>query len=145
MRHSLTSFLRKQESQQTPRNSRLCGNGLLLALFLAFSFVTGPAFAAREPRPLLSDHRVRTVIYQKDEVVKFLGHYGYQSSIEFAVWTVFRGRFGALPRPSMLPDRNLNSASGASRRLASSSPAKRVSRAEASVAWTPNGACIAIV
>lgn len=43
-----------------------------------------PALAVREPRALLADHRVRTVIYQKDEVIKFTGHYGYQSAIEFA-------------------------------------------------------------
>ena len=41
------------------------------------------ALAAREPRAIKVDHRVRTVIYQPDEVYKFTGHYRYQSSIEF--------------------------------------------------------------
>lgn len=37
----------------------------------------------REPKPLLSDYRVRTIMYQPDVVFKYIGHYGYQSSIEF--------------------------------------------------------------
>jgi type IV secretion system protein VirB9 len=41
------------------------------------------AYAVREPRPIKLDHRVRTVMYQPDEVVKFIGHYGFQSAIEF--------------------------------------------------------------
>ena len=41
------------------------------------------AHAGRESRPIQLDHRVRTVIYQPDEVFKFTGHYRYQSSIEF--------------------------------------------------------------
>lgn len=39
--------------------------------------------AVRDPRPIKIDHRVRTVIYQPDEVYNFTGHYRYQSSIEF--------------------------------------------------------------
>lgn len=42
-----------------------------------------PAYATREAKPILLDHRVRSVMYQPDEVYKFLGHYRYQSSIEF--------------------------------------------------------------
>jgi type IV secretion system protein VirB9 len=42
-----------------------------------------PAYATREAKPILIDHRVRTVMYQPDEVYKFTGHYRYQSSIEF--------------------------------------------------------------
>ncbi len=41
------------------------------------------AWAVREPRSIKTDHRVRTVIYQPDEVYKFTGHYRYQTSIEF--------------------------------------------------------------
>ncbi|MBI1236938.1 MAG: P-type conjugative transfer protein VirB9 [Alphaproteobacteria bacterium] len=41
------------------------------------------AHAAREARPIKIDHRVRTVMYQPDEVYKFTGHYRYQSAIEF--------------------------------------------------------------
>lgn len=42
-----------------------------------------PAWAVREARPILIDHRVRTIIYQPDEVYKYIGHYGYQSAVEF--------------------------------------------------------------
>lgn len=42
------------------------------------------AQAAREARPTFADHRVRTVMYQPDEVIRFMGHYGFQSAIEFA-------------------------------------------------------------
>lgn len=42
-----------------------------------------PAHAITEGRPILLDHRVRTLMYQPDEVYRFVGHYRYQSSIEF--------------------------------------------------------------
>ena len=55
---------------------------LVLSLMLmAFSF---DALAiAREPIPIKRDHRVRTVSYQPDDVFRFTGHYGFQSTIEF--------------------------------------------------------------
>jgi len=56
---------------------------LVLATLASMAISTG-AQAAREPRPIKIDHRVRTIIYQPDEVYKFTGHYRYQSSIEFA-------------------------------------------------------------
>jgi type IV secretion system protein VirB9 len=46
--------------------------------------VASPALATKEPRPQKLDHRVRTVMYQPDQVFKFTGHYRFQSSIEFA-------------------------------------------------------------
>lgn len=55
---------------------------LFLAAALCLATAHG-ALAAREPRAIKLDHRVRTVIYQPDEVYKFTGHYRYQSSIEF--------------------------------------------------------------
>lgn len=42
-----------------------------------------PVHAAQEARPAQVDHRVRTVMYQPDQVFKFVGHYGFQSAIEF--------------------------------------------------------------
>lgn len=42
-----------------------------------------PAFALKEPRPIATDSRIRTVRYSPNEVYQFIGHYGYQSSIEF--------------------------------------------------------------
>lgn len=55
----------------------------LIALIMV-SGLSAEAFASREARPIKIDHRVRTVMYQPDEVYKFTGHYRYQSSIEFA-------------------------------------------------------------
>lgn len=55
----------------------------LLVSCATLLFATG-AEAARESRPIKIDHRVRTVMYQPDEVYKFTGHYRYQSAIEFA-------------------------------------------------------------
>lgn len=45
--------------------------------------VATPALAVKEPRPMKLDPRVRTVMYQPDQVFKFTGHYRFQSSIEF--------------------------------------------------------------
>ncbi len=59
-----------------PKPSRL----LLIAL-IAFS--AAPALALQEPRPIATDSRIRTVRYSANEVYQFIGHYGYQSAIEF--------------------------------------------------------------
>ncbi len=39
--------------------------------------------ALQEARPIATDYRIRTVRYSPNEVFKFVGHYGYQSSILF--------------------------------------------------------------
>lgn len=54
-----------------------------LALLSCIAF-SQESHAAREARPIKLDHRVRTIIYQPDEVYKYTGHYRYQTSIEFA-------------------------------------------------------------
>jgi type IV secretion system protein VirB9 len=54
----------------------------LVAMLCTVGFA-GTAHATREPRPIQIDHRVRTIIYQADQVYKYTGHYHYQSSIEF--------------------------------------------------------------
>jgi type IV secretion system protein VirB9 len=54
---------------------------LMLCTIAAY---TAPAQATREPRPIKVDHRVRTILYQEDQVYKYTGHYRYQTSIEFA-------------------------------------------------------------
>jgi len=59
---------------------RVC---ILFLSAVALHGFTGEAQATREARPIKIDHRVRTVMYQPDEVYKFTGHYRYQSSIEF--------------------------------------------------------------
>lgn len=53
-------------------------------LILAFVFHAAAAHAVTEPQPIKMDHRVRTAVYQPDNVYKYTGHYRYQSSIEFA-------------------------------------------------------------
>lgn len=40
--------------------------------------------ALQEPRTLPTDQRIRTYIYDPNEVFKFTGHYKFQSSIEFS-------------------------------------------------------------
>ena len=49
-----------------------------VALMLAL-----PAHALQSPRPIATDSRIRTVRYSANEVYQFIGHYGYQSAIEF--------------------------------------------------------------
>jgi type IV secretion system protein VirB9 len=41
-------------------------------------------YALQSPRPISTDRRIRTVRYSPNEVYQFIGHYGYQSSIEFS-------------------------------------------------------------
>ncbi len=41
------------------------------------------AHALQEPRPIATDSRIRTLRYSPNEVYQFIGHYGYQSAIEF--------------------------------------------------------------
>ncbi|MEQ1789820.1 MAG: P-type conjugative transfer protein VirB9 [Rickettsiales bacterium] len=47
--------------------------------------VSSEAYALRGSRSLPIDHRVHSIPYQPDEVFKYIGHYGYQASIEFAL------------------------------------------------------------
>lgn len=57
---------------------------LFLLPVLAIAVLTPSlALAQRIPVPIPSDRRIRTVVYSPNEVVKFVGHYGYQTSIEF--------------------------------------------------------------
>lgn len=46
--------------------------------------VSSSAYALQEPRPISTDRRIRTVRFSPNEVYQFIGHYGYQSSIEFS-------------------------------------------------------------
>ncbi|MBI1275863.1 P-type conjugative transfer protein VirB9 [bacterium] len=57
---------------------------LFLLPVLALAVLTPSlALAQRIPVPIPSDRRIRTVVYSPNEVVKFVGHYNYQTSIEF--------------------------------------------------------------
>ncbi len=65
------------------RAHALSHNLAFMIVAAATLFTAAPAFATREAAPILLDHRVRTIMFQPDEVYKFVGHYRYQSSIEF--------------------------------------------------------------
>lgn len=51
-----------------------------IAFLLAFA---PSAYALQEPRAIATDSRIRTLRYSPNEVYQFIGHYGYQSTIEF--------------------------------------------------------------
>lgn len=53
---------------------------LIILASLVFSL---DALALREPKPTMTDNRLRVVVYNPDDVIKFTGFYGYQASIEF--------------------------------------------------------------
>lgn len=53
------------------------------SIALMLLIVAPAAHAIQEPRPLATDSRIRTVRYSPNEVFQFIGHYGYQSTIEF--------------------------------------------------------------
>lgn len=56
----------------------------LALMMLVFDGWQSDAVALKEARPIATDYRIRSVRYSPNEVYKFVGHYGYQSSIEFA-------------------------------------------------------------
>ena len=58
---------------------------IIKTALLSASIITcyNSAHAVQEPISLATDFRIRMVPYNANEVYKFMGHYGYQSSIEF--------------------------------------------------------------
>lgn len=58
-------------------------NARFVLVFLAALMAASPALALQSPRAIATDSRIRTVRYSQNEVYQFIGHYGYQSSIEF--------------------------------------------------------------
>lgn len=50
-------------------------------LFVALLFLN-PAFALREPRATSVDSRIRVMVYNPNDVFKYIGYYGYQGNIE---------------------------------------------------------------
>jgi type IV secretion system protein VirB9 len=58
-------------------------NSLIMMVIMTLSSVT-TAHATREPKPIQTDHRVRLITYQPDQVYKYTGHYRYASQIEFS-------------------------------------------------------------
>jgi type IV secretion system protein VirB9 len=55
----------------------------MMGLMLVALLVAEPVLALQAPRPIATDSRIRTVRYSPNEVYQFIGHYGYQSAIEF--------------------------------------------------------------
>ncbi len=53
-------------------------------LGLLMFFIAAPALALQSPRAIATDSRIRTVRYSPNEVYQFIGHYNYQSAIEFS-------------------------------------------------------------
>lgn len=45
--------------------------------------VSHPSQALVEPRPIATDGRIKTIVYNPNDIHVFVGHYGYQSSILF--------------------------------------------------------------
>ncbi|SAL60082.1 P-type conjugative transfer protein VirB9 [Caballeronia humi] len=50
----------------------------------SISLVSMPASAAKLPRPLVTDDRVKQVAFDPNQVYEIVGTYGYQTSIEFS-------------------------------------------------------------
>lgn len=58
----------------------LCQVGMLIGLVVLPDFV----YAAKDPKALSTDFRMKQVVYDPNEIVRITGTYGYQTSIEFA-------------------------------------------------------------
>src|SRR5262245_43781194 len=56
----------------------------LLLIALCASITPIAAQALESASPMAVDQRIRTIRYAPDQVYRFLGHYGYQSIIEFS-------------------------------------------------------------
>ena len=59
------------------------GPALAVLALLGLSLMASPAMALQTPHAIATDSRIRTVRYSANEVYQFIGHYGYQSAIEF--------------------------------------------------------------
>ena len=56
----------------------------LFFVIAALILFCAPVKAVQDSVPLSTDFRIRVVPYNQNEVFKFMGHFGYQSTIEFA-------------------------------------------------------------
>lgn len=56
----------------------------LFAALVLTTVVAGPAVATETPRPGAVDPRIRTVAYDRDQVVRLTGYFGIQTMLEFA-------------------------------------------------------------
>lgn len=67
-------------------NRRAEGLRVMLSILVAAFFLASAssAWALQESRPIATDKRIRTARYTPNEVYDFIGHYGFQSLIEFS-------------------------------------------------------------
>lgn len=59
---------------------------ILVAGCLSTAGATLPAYAASMPVGSSADNRVKTVVYNANDVVSLKGHYGYQTTVSFATY-----------------------------------------------------------
>lgn len=52
--------------------------------FIIIVVLCAEALAVREPRPTAIDNRIKVMVYSPDDILKFTGYYGYQTTIELA-------------------------------------------------------------
>lgn len=55
-----------------------------ILIFLLLTIAASNALGIRESRPTPVDSRIRVIVYNPDDVFKFIGYYGYQASIDLA-------------------------------------------------------------
>ena len=80
MRFKNKNSLRSNIVSRFARGPQMPAFAVLLACMLG---VATPAQALQNAHAIATDSRIRTVRYSPNEVYQFLGHYGYQSAIEF--------------------------------------------------------------
>ena len=56
----------------------------IIAAMLLGILAASPALAEKQPQPGPADSRIRTVVYNERDVVHVVGHYGFQTLIQFA-------------------------------------------------------------
>jgi len=59
---------------------------ILLASCMTIGVAAAPAYAASVPVGTSADNRVKTVVYNENDVVSLRGHYGYQTTVSFATY-----------------------------------------------------------
>jgi type IV secretion system protein VirB9 len=65
---------------------------LILCATLAAACAAAPAQAAKTPRPLITDSRIKQVMFDPNQVYEVVANYGYQTVLEFAKDEVVLGR-----------------------------------------------------
>lgn len=57
-------------------------NKLLQLIIIGMLAASDHSFAIRESRPIPTDSRIRVITYSPDDVIKFVGYYNFQTTIE---------------------------------------------------------------